>query len=125
LIVNCCDCKLRVIVKEGINKANHPIQNPVLLVTEPRTRDNTSDYVYAVLLRIAGFLDGSGVLRKTAFRKLELLSKCVASYSYTKLSSIKISKIRLAKWLKKLINQDRYKELFTIIDPVSKYFVPR
>jgi hypothetical protein len=54
------------------------MQNPVLLVTEPRTHDNTSDYVYAVLLRNAGFLDWSGVPRKTAFRKLELLSKCVA-----------------------------------------------
>jgi hypothetical protein len=31
---------LREIVKEGVNKSNHPIQNPLLLVTEPRTRDN-------------------------------------------------------------------------------------
>jgi hypothetical protein len=29
---------LRVIVKEGVNKSNHPIQNPLLLVTN--TRDN-------------------------------------------------------------------------------------
>jgi hypothetical protein len=35
---------LRVIVKEGVNKSNHPIQNPLLLVTEHRTRDNI--YVY-------------------------------------------------------------------------------
>jgi hypothetical protein len=27
-------------VKEGVNKSNHPIQNPLVLVTEPRTRDN-------------------------------------------------------------------------------------
>jgi hypothetical protein len=31
---------LRVIVKEPVNKSNHPILNPLLLVTEPRTRDN-------------------------------------------------------------------------------------
>jgi hypothetical protein len=24
----------------SVNKSNHPIQNPLLLVTEPRTRDN-------------------------------------------------------------------------------------
>jgi hypothetical protein len=29
-----------MIVKEGVNKSNHPIQNPLLLVTEPRTRKN-------------------------------------------------------------------------------------
>jgi hypothetical protein len=29
-----------VIVKEGVNKSNHPIQNPLLLVTESQTRDN-------------------------------------------------------------------------------------
>jgi hypothetical protein len=27
-----------VTVKEGVNKSNYPIQNPLLLVTEPRTR---------------------------------------------------------------------------------------
>jgi hypothetical protein len=31
---------IRVIVKEGVDKSNHPIQNPLLLLTEPRTRDN-------------------------------------------------------------------------------------
>jgi hypothetical protein len=30
-----------VFVKEGTYKYNHPIQNPLLLVTEPRPRDNT------------------------------------------------------------------------------------
>jgi hypothetical protein len=30
----------REIVKEGVNKSNHPIQNPLLLVTELRTREN-------------------------------------------------------------------------------------
>jgi hypothetical protein len=34
LIVITRDCK------EDVNKSNHPIQNPLLLVTEPRTRDN-------------------------------------------------------------------------------------
>jgi hypothetical protein len=29
-----------VTAKEGVNKSNHPIQSPLLLVTEPRTRDN-------------------------------------------------------------------------------------
>jgi hypothetical protein len=29
-----------MIVKEGVNKSNHSIQNPLLLVTETRTRDN-------------------------------------------------------------------------------------
>jgi hypothetical protein len=29
-----------VIVKEGVNKPNHPIQNPLLLVTETRARGN-------------------------------------------------------------------------------------
>jgi hypothetical protein len=29
-----------VIVAEGGNKSNHPIQNPLLLVTKPRTCDN-------------------------------------------------------------------------------------
>jgi hypothetical protein len=28
------------IVMEGVNKSNHPTQNPLLFVTEPRTRDN-------------------------------------------------------------------------------------
>jgi hypothetical protein len=32
---------VRVIVKQGVNKSSHPIQNPLLLVTEPRTRDST------------------------------------------------------------------------------------
>jgi hypothetical protein len=27
--------------KENVNKSNHPIQNPLLLVTEPGTRENT------------------------------------------------------------------------------------
>jgi hypothetical protein len=27
-------------VKEGVNKLNHPIQKPLLLVTEPLTCDN-------------------------------------------------------------------------------------
>jgi hypothetical protein len=31
---------LRVILKEGVNKSNHPIQNSLLLVMEPETRDN-------------------------------------------------------------------------------------
>jgi hypothetical protein len=31
---------LREIVQEGVNKSNQPIQNPLLLVTELRTRDN-------------------------------------------------------------------------------------
>jgi hypothetical protein len=29
-----------MIVEEAVNKSNHPIQNPLLLVTEPRTRDS-------------------------------------------------------------------------------------
>jgi hypothetical protein len=29
-----------MIVKEGVNKSNHPIQNPLLFVTGPWTRDN-------------------------------------------------------------------------------------
>jgi hypothetical protein len=29
-----------LIVEEAVNKPNHPIQNPLLLVTEPRTHDN-------------------------------------------------------------------------------------
>jgi hypothetical protein len=40
--VSCC--KLIVIksdCKRSINKSNHPLQNPLLLVTEPRTRDST------------------------------------------------------------------------------------
>jgi hypothetical protein len=31
---------LREILKQGVNKSNHPIYNPLLLVTEPWTRDN-------------------------------------------------------------------------------------
>jgi hypothetical protein len=27
-------------VKEGVNKSNHPIQNPLLFVTKPRTLEN-------------------------------------------------------------------------------------
>jgi hypothetical protein len=34
-----------VIVNEGVNESNHPIQNPLLLVTEPRTRDNIHSVV--------------------------------------------------------------------------------
>jgi hypothetical protein len=35
LIVSYCNWLwLRVIVKEAVNKSNHPIQNPLLLVTE-------------------------------------------------------------------------------------------
>jgi hypothetical protein len=41
LIVSSCNWLwLRVIVQEGVSKSNHPIQNPLLLVTEPRTRDS-------------------------------------------------------------------------------------
>jgi hypothetical protein len=29
-----------VIVKEVVNKSNHPIQSPLLLITEPRIRDS-------------------------------------------------------------------------------------
>jgi hypothetical protein len=29
-----------VIVNEGVNKSNHPIQDPLLFITEPCTRDN-------------------------------------------------------------------------------------
>jgi hypothetical protein len=29
-----------VFLQEGVNKTNHPIQNPLLLVTEPQTCDN-------------------------------------------------------------------------------------
>jgi hypothetical protein len=29
-----------LIVREGVSKSNHPIQNPLLSVTEPRTRDS-------------------------------------------------------------------------------------
>jgi hypothetical protein len=40
LIVSSCNWfGLRVIVREAISKSNHPVQNPLLLVTEPRTRD--------------------------------------------------------------------------------------
>jgi hypothetical protein len=36
LIVSCCNWLwLRETVKEGVNKSNHPIQNPLLLVMEP------------------------------------------------------------------------------------------
>jgi hypothetical protein len=36
------DCELLlVIVKEGVNKSDHPTQNPLLLVTEPRTSDTS------------------------------------------------------------------------------------
>jgi hypothetical protein len=39
-IVSCCNLlSLRVIVKEGVNKSNHPIHNPLLLVTELQRRD--------------------------------------------------------------------------------------
>jgi hypothetical protein len=31
---------LRQVVQEGVNKSNHPVQNPLLLVTEPQTRNN-------------------------------------------------------------------------------------
>jgi hypothetical protein len=36
------DCN-KVTVKEGVKKSSHPIQNPLLLVTEPRARDNIND----------------------------------------------------------------------------------
>jgi hypothetical protein len=37
-IVSSCNwLQLRAIVTEGVNKSKHPIQNPLLLVTEPRT----------------------------------------------------------------------------------------
>jgi hypothetical protein len=43
LIVSCCNLfKLRVILREGVSKSNHPIQNLLLFVTEPRTCDNTN-----------------------------------------------------------------------------------
>jgi hypothetical protein len=31
-------------MKEGVSKSNYSIQNPLLLVTEPRTRDSTITY---------------------------------------------------------------------------------
>jgi hypothetical protein len=31
---------IQVIVKEAVNITNHPIENPLLFVTEPQTRDN-------------------------------------------------------------------------------------
>jgi hypothetical protein len=36
LIVSYCNLLwLREIIKEGVSKSNHPIENPLLLVTEP------------------------------------------------------------------------------------------
>jgi hypothetical protein len=40
-----------VIVKEGVNKSNHLIQNSLLFVTEPRTRDNIIHTCLAVYLQ--------------------------------------------------------------------------
>jgi hypothetical protein len=43
LIVSSCNwLRLRVVVKEAVSKSNHPIQNPLLLAAEPRTRDNNN-----------------------------------------------------------------------------------
>jgi hypothetical protein len=34
--VSCCNwLRLQVIVKEAINKPNHPLENPLLLIMEP------------------------------------------------------------------------------------------
>jgi hypothetical protein len=41
---------LRVIVEDAINKSNHPIKNPLLLVTEPRTRDSVEVNILQALL---------------------------------------------------------------------------
>jgi hypothetical protein len=41
MITSYCNwLRLREILKEGVNKSNHPIQNPLLLFTESRTRDS-------------------------------------------------------------------------------------
>jgi hypothetical protein len=41
LIVSTCNWLwLRVIVKEAVSKSNHPVQSPLLFVTEPQTREN-------------------------------------------------------------------------------------
>jgi hypothetical protein len=53
-------------VKEGVNKSNHPIQNPLLIVAEPRTRENmyVSMYVCSGMpgTHINQRLQNSGVL---------------------------------------------------------------
>jgi hypothetical protein len=46
LIVIKSDCKV------GVNKSNHPIQNPLLFVTEPRTLDNIVDVIMKMKFRI-------------------------------------------------------------------------
>jgi hypothetical protein len=58
LIVSSCDLLwLREIVQEGVDKFNHPIQNQLLLATEPRTRDNI------FLIFVLGFTSKSLLLR--------------------------------------------------------------
>jgi hypothetical protein len=40
-IVSCCELiVIKSDCKRSVNKSNHPIQNPLLLVTEPQTRDS-------------------------------------------------------------------------------------
>jgi hypothetical protein len=46
------------IAKEAVNKSNRPIQNPLLLVMEPQTRDNMMGTGIAIL---GGSLNINGI----------------------------------------------------------------
>jgi hypothetical protein len=50
---------LREIVKEGVNESDLPLQNPLLLVTEPRTCDNILTAVFHLpLIQLEHQIDG-------------------------------------------------------------------
>jgi hypothetical protein len=51
LIVIKSDCK------KGVSKSNHPIKNPLLLVTKPRTRDSIKGTYF--LFFTYGLFDGA------------------------------------------------------------------
>jgi hypothetical protein len=50
-----------MIVKEVVNKSNHPIQNPLLFVTDPRTRENE----YLENREIWFYYGGSAIVAKS------------------------------------------------------------
>jgi hypothetical protein len=57
--LHCIACKYELIVY-GVNKSNYPIQNPLLLVTEPRTRICGKVLARQVGSWVGGQTDGDG-----------------------------------------------------------------
>jgi hypothetical protein len=74
-----CNCN------SNVNKSNHPIQNPLLLVTEPRTREISCVYVFACQSRCK---TKAYLTHRSFYRKLSLCSAVFDLFSHKYFKSI-------------------------------------